>query len=802
MGFLECVEHIANVCPESLLLHDIHQKTALHKAVYRGQVVVAKMMLELPLVQEKLTCIDGFATVTSNQAPCLAVMRNERRKEQHRLPIQPVTGLNNTTDNNNQIHEGSLPTEAMLSCDASDDNLLDIPSYLQPQPTPILPDFSLLYDDEENDESESSQSLEKDTAEASGASPNTSIDTSAPSYILTTVDSSTPIYQTGSEHIQADIPSTVHTFESGHSIQASPVELCLEGFSFKKIKHETTHSDRINSLDLATVTDLLNKKYKILREIIKNIPVIGVYVLSLHQTDEKIGQYYCFGDENAGMTMIHHLIHLGAQNIHVMLSPPVKSTPAQRKEMTCIDRLHYVEKQHVALHKLALLFPDFDPELMVPQTIIINDSKVTFIPSDWVNIMPRPVITLSFQDGELAQAATGLDIDSFMQLRPFRFGKILEHFLTDFVENKCNTIPIISPPNSIIPSIKEPPPENIDKWLELQLVRFIKKPAASIIKNNIIILSQLSSSKNIFLGIVYGIHHSDVDCITRNKILSLWIESLKVISINHNKPTVLLLSSNTVNNQQYKNISFETNIIYADLSQGDTTEQLYHFTFNGVMLCLMPSLPKPVFNHLLQATNIPALVEGANTTTTLLENGKPYLSVLPQGATCIPKDMGDPFEAMKAEAFSYKLALGQKESLIMMGLYRKLEKDNYQACLDEIQHLQEHDKRAFNALSFLWPAQSSTSFLNLKSINAMTLIGKGLNKRLGSRGKNTLMSVFHPPSSIHTAQYITDALDASSITRHHHRLQQSHVQHPVNNAVEFGLYQWAKYKGLIAPILK
>ena len=189
------------------------------------------------------------------------------------------------------------------------------------------------------------------------------------------------------------------------------------------------------------------KKYEILRELIQNLPVIGVYVLSLHHPNEKIGQYYSLGDENAGMTMIQHLIRLGAQDIHVMMSPPVKSTPAQREVMPYIQRRHYIEKQRVASHKLALLFPDYNPELMVPQTINIDDSKITFIPSDWVNIMQTPAITLSFEDGELAQAATGLKIDSFLQIRPFRFGKSLEHFLTDFDKKKCNTIPIITPPN-------------------------------------------------------------------------------------------------------------------------------------------------------------------------------------------------------------------------------------------------------------------------------------------------------------------------------------------------------------------
>ena len=159
----------------------------------------------------------------------------------------------------------------------------------------------------------------------------------------------------------------------------------------------------------------------------------------------------------------------------------------------------------------------------------------------------------------------------------------------------------------------------------------------------------------------------------------------------------------------------------------------------------MPSLPKPVFNHLLQITNIPALVEGANLTTTLLENGKPYLSVRPQDVTCIPQDMGDPLEAMKAKAFSYKLALGQRESLIMMGLYKKLENDNYHACHADIQCLKDQDRNAFNALSFLWPAQPSESFLNLKSINAMSLIGKGIERRIGSLEKKRPTVRYSPP---------------------------------------------------------
>ncbi|WP_257266460.1 hypothetical protein [Endozoicomonas sp. ONNA2] len=59
----------------------------------------------------------------------------------------------------------------------------------------------------------------------------------------------------------------------------------------------------------------------------------------------------------------------------------------------------------------------------------------------------------------------------------------------------------------------------------------------------------------------------------------------------------------------------------------------------AVAICLLPDLPKPVFHHLITASDLPVLTEGANTTSFLLQAGHPYLSTLPDGETPIPQDV-------------------------------------------------------------------------------------------------------------------------------------------------------------------
>ena len=114
-------------------------------------------------------------------------------------------------------------------------------------------------------------------------------------------------------------------------------------------------------------------------------------------------------------------------------------------------------------------------------------------------------------------------------------------------------------------------------------------------------------------------------------------------------------------------------------------ERIDNLPLGDPAICILPSLPKHQFDDLVLSSRLPVLTEGANLTSFLLEHGRPHLSprlsVLPTGQTPVAQDMGDPLEAIKAEAFSVKLGIDKHEKKFMAGLKSLVEKggaDAYQ----------------------------------------------------------------------------------------------------------------------------
>lgn len=188
-----------------------------------------------------------------------------------------------------------------------------------------------------------------------------------------------------------------------------------------------------------------------------------------------------------------------------------------------------------------------------------------------------------------------------------------------------------------------------------------------------------------------------------------------------------------------------------------------------LVLCMLPSLPKTLFDELVLSSQLPTLAEGANLTSFLLQNGHPHLSVLPSGQTPVAQDMGSPLEAIKAEAFSYKLGINEREQKFLESLKELVEKGDYEQALHEIKVL---NKRDFKQLAFLWRTPDQDPFLGLEQLTIGTLLKKG--SALGEAGKQTLMSAIDPSPQAF-GQYTHQAMNADSPTVRHFKLQQMHV---------------------------
>ena len=462
--------------------------------------------------------------------------------------------------------------------------------------------------------------------------------------------------------------------------------------------------------------------------------------------------FFSMGDLVAGSLMATTLETLGAKSLEIILSPPkCRQAHVQRSDPT------------VAPHKLAAVWPQFDPGTPLPQTISTGSCQITFRAFD-DHCAPLPKVIFSFVDINLLRQQNMELAENFVCLKPYRFSSHCCHVITNIRNNRGYFLPLSLPANSVIPESFS------DK----------RSPATTASERVAQYLIRQSHDNAIDLSVVYGLHHTRLES-SRTQILHRWTNSITLLAGQNmrKKPAIIAIASrfNPVRLAEQWHLT----IIDCDADNTSTLlDELNALPPGQVALCNLTSLPKAHFDQLVRSSNLPTLVEGANLTSFLLQAGHPYLSVLPSGNTPIPQDMGDPLEAMKLEAFSYKLAIDDEESQFLATLKEMVMQGACEQALKKIDSFNPGGNLIFLLHSIAQPR-----------LTVRRLLAKG--EDLGHVGKEALLAAIDPtPEAL--MRYILSTMNGESPTSHHFRLKQRHVNLPHLNAVTHALVALGKYK--------
>ena len=532
------------------------------------------------------------------------------------------------------------------------------------------------------------------------------------------------------------------------------------------------------------------------KAVLTGLGAAGIYlvnnVYSVHgETKDK---FWSVGDLNAGVQMAKTLQGMGLESLEVVLAPPNYSSRQQRMEYNLDQRADYARLQEIARYKLAQLWPVVDPEKPLPQVLKLDTCLVTFRDCD--DPTPLPQVMFSFRSIQEQLRETGNLPEIGVILRPYRFDRCYQQIIADIHDGRSNILPLNLPPNSVIPGVRGSQPDG----------RLL--PDTSLLAGLVNHLGRLSQAASIDLSVVYGLHHRAIS--DPERILKKWVESIRDLASTMavKKPAIIAVASNILLEDSLPVFASNMKLPLLDLgaivraSSADreggaraVREQIDNLPAGDPAICILPNLPKQQFDELILSSRLPVLTEGANLTSFLLEHGRPHLSLLPFGITTVAQDMGDPFEAIKAEAFASKLSMDEHSLQFLTALKSLLEREGAKAYQEALRRIDDIVKN--EALTFLWRSQGKDTFLGLEQLSIRKLLEKGsINGTLGKAGKKALMSALDS-SSQGLTQYIRDAMSEESPTAAHFKLQQMHLQGPSVNAINSALVRLGRYNGWI-----
>ncbi|WP_257292540.1 ankyrin repeat domain-containing protein [Endozoicomonas sp. ONNA1] len=611
-----------------------------------------------------------------------------------------------------------------------------------------------------------------------------------------------------------------------------------------KIFNKNTKRDNLSDQPDNSFADrsLSSKYLPQVKALLSGLQEVGVYVHCIIEENlDKKGQFMAMGDTAASVGLIKALVALGAKTIYAQLSPPDFSDFITRQKFNHKEQIRYIKKQRIALSMLAYLLPGIKLKPGT-QEIYIKDTRV-IISSCSLRRENKinAAVTLSFFRPEMLYWQLGYIQESYITLKPYRFFSEHETMYSDtkasvkmndknneypqwsqpcnfsrstFIDKSpttsiydkdampdCNIIPLHLPANSIIPSDDLQPQgteistESVDSH-QATLISAIDE------------LCDLSTNGKIQTAVVYGLH--TVPRQYKKTILTNWLSAIKMNQdqLADALPVVVTTTVSAFRDKDregdeymdesgtssLKEIASTTGFTLIDFRDQQDWASLRATVKSQWLLCLMPSLPRQSFNKLVQSSRFPVLSEGANLTSTLLQNGQAHLSLLPYGNTPVAQDMGVPLEALKALAFSCKLQMERKgaENEVLKTLSNFVRKGRYAEALSYIDKIRTEGFEN-GALSFVW-ADPQPSPLHLRPVTIMSLLHKA--EKLGGIEKKALLAALDPSDQALT-DYINSCLDKNSITNHHFRLQQMHVNKPFNNKVLAALLQFGRYKKLL-----
>lgn len=572
------------------------------------------------------------------------------------------------------------------------------------------------------------------------------------------------------------------------------------GESVTGLQDEPVGSVFIQAMDLASTVSSGNKMLRQgARQTLQRIGVVGVYGAFSCMPTESERSFTSLGDENVSVQLVNQLVALGAPNIQLRLSQPRHCQPIVAKTAVLPDddaeELHLERLRRIELNKLALLLPGFDPGQELPQRFAMGNSTVSIVKCN--DSSEEPAVVFSFLDLAEKHQQHAVHCDHYMVVKPYRFESTspdARTLYTDFDGLNVRKIPLRLPPDSLLPevdAIRAFSSEHDERqWLEETLnASSLNSPLHARGLGKICALRRLGQ---IHINVIYGLHHPNLSS-RRETLLRRWIDTLQANTVRakDDKPILILIGKAKITSEMLGSLCKDRNLVVIDTESAQCDAQLDQFSdknHSRVAIGLLPELPKPVFHHLMTVSNLPVLAEGANTTSFLLQTGHSYLSLLPDGETPIPRDMGYPLEALKIEAHSYKLRINKTEQNLLENVYSLTFQERYQ---EAINCLDDH-KIALADLRFLYDDQHSQA---LPVVSVRKLLEKGIRNRLGKIERTALLAAINP--SMETlAEYVDDCLDSSSIVVDHFALQRMHVRHDFNNALIATLNKFARIKHL------
>jgi hypothetical protein len=552
-------------------------------------------------------------------------------------------------------------------------------------------------------------------------------------------------------------------------------------------RNSISHSEIINALNLDTSYSEkkeLNRYLKVIH-LIQTLPHIGLWINDAGYCLGEANKIYSFGDTNAILSTYKSLMDLGAKKINIFFATDVSLTPELKKNMQ--NKLRYllntINQNQCSSARSNYRHPIDICFVEEGDTIADEILMITFLAR----------VCLSFKH----------NINNVIAIKPLLFGKIYESMYIGIPQNtpdsdkQCKNISLKNNTYSILGDTKNALPiqyigkNRYKNWFYDSLLPVTNKNQASLLANFMNEITIRVQQGKINHSLVYGLHHYkviyDKDIISNN-----WINILNKLSIENNKRSVLFILGDfcgrPIRKSDHTNIIFFNFIGYCGKKTDKEVEKdnkyivetlATSFAEGKNIVAFLPSLPKELFNFFMIdcSEGTLNLVEGANTTTALLQYGVPYLSLLPNGNTPIPTQIGTPFENFIQEALSYKLRSSDKAIHIFTKLYSYIIDDKYEEAIEEVKQLKTIKKDP-NIVAFLW--KDSKKFM-FEEITVLSLLTKG--KSMSSLEKEYLLWALDPNIINSTVKYMTRCKDPKSKEYFSTLLKQEHVNKPVNNTL-------------------
>ncbi|WP_095211473.1 ankyrin repeat domain-containing protein [Endozoicomonas ascidiicola] len=533
-------------------------------------------------------------------------------------------------------------------------------------------------------------------------------------------------------------------------------------------------------------------------EIVSQLEIIEVFsevCLGVTDTAKSINS---FGDLNLELQVVKNLLHIGAKRIR--LTYCINDLRGEEENFGFYTALHQAKPgaREVALEKIRKLLSissgqmdvnQKDHEIKMPDGAILEIKEFSLNS----NIDQSPLtFTFSMTPRMLMSEEHSFQkyFKSIVRINPFRFYTHTSLY-SNFVGNRGDVLVFDEPENSIVPEQLFPRIPSVSNG-GLNIVNpALWNTLSAKTADSLQFLFEKCQDKELNTSVVYGLNKIFLSDEKQVEVFKNWVRSLKIMHEKKPKPLLIMISSNVspVGRIPIDEIIDEVNktedVKVVDLTSGCKDDFAQLISSNGILICKYPPMVKELFLKLIDLSSLPAIAEGANTTTYLLQTGHSYLSFAPEYTTPIPHELGDSLVAARIRAFSNKLGMTEQEKEVMNKLKGFLEQHQYNA--------------AVNYYDKCWNKKILPSFMYTIHQNTnskpTTVVVHHLITQI--RGENYTPEVLEPLLNIldtsveAMVKYIEETQDDGSVFSNHARKQQAAINRPSNNKVLRALAYYA-----------